>query len=379
MPMKLLLAAALSLAVLAVPPASAEASAAPPYECMDVYRQTELAGGYWLVQRSSCQAQLYWCPAGFAPPAPPCEEVQLATAAAAQADPGLDQWPKCAPIAVGSLCVTIYWPGCNAWIEWTAIPNPPTCLYRSDPLLLSTAAVQPPALEAPPIYCMPYERRLEAGPVTVIQGGCGNDVRLCDDSVLGVRSVQDVKDLDRSCLDDAAPPLQCSDIYARHEVGPVAVVMTSGCSGHAELCDDNLLVRVDTSCLLAPVATQAAAAEPNCLSVYSEYEVGPVRHVQRDSCHSETYVCGVEVREAVKDPIATSPGPGNPGACLGNLGDASTGDLLERRCLRQGQGELQSVTCVDPQDPDCLVYRQQITGVGSQWWCYPSGEHGSDW
>lgn len=475
---------ACSLAAVAVLP-TAEAQAGPDVQCMDVYRQTHLAGPYWLVQRDTCSAQIYECPDGHSPPAAPCRELSLLEASSASAAaPSLD-FPLCQPVAVGRACFSPYWPGCNVWIEWTAIPLQNSCLYRSDPLAMSaagpdvqcmdvyrethlagpywlvqrdscsaqvyecpegysppgppcqpaqvlstdataacymvytrhdvgtfsvvrtsscavpmayqcpyegapisqcdnvltlaasSAAVAAPGVGLPPVYCMPYEREVaitndlsvvqggcgsyvrlcgdrlyatnlgdadpacllddlvaaslpgapsppvncfpytneyDAGPVTVVQGGCGNDVRLCDDSVL--------RTVDVSCIVSIAapprpvlPPVQCSDIYARHEVGPAAVVMTSGCSGHAELCDDEVTLRhIDTSCVLAPLSTSQPLPDPT-----------------------------------------------------------------ERRCWRQQQGELGSEYCVDPSDPDCLVFYRQITGVGSRWQCYPSGEGGSDW
>lgn len=48
--------------------------------------------------------------------------------------------------------------------------------------------------------------------------------------------------------------------------------------------------------------------EPQCMQVYQEYDLGPVRIVRRDSCHTEYYVCGRTPGEAAAAP--------NPLDCL---------------------------------------------------------------
>lgn len=273
MSMKALLAATvLCFALLTVAPSgSAAAPPGPDVECMDMYRETHLVGAYWLVQRSSCSAQVYECPPGYDPPAPPCREAVVSTMALGP--PDLNEWPKCVPIAVGRLCTSIYWPGCNLWIEWTAIPAQPTCLYRTDGLAMSAASPAP-------------------------------------------------------------------------------------------------------------------AYEPNCLYYYYEVAVGPVRHVQRDSCNNEQYICDNDAShgqdETARAYIASQLADPDPSALahctVESLGLVTTSDPpeLQRTCFRQGQGELQTVTCIDPNSTDCTIYRQQITGMGSSWVCYPSGESGSD-
>lgn len=42
---------------------------------------------------------------------------------------------------------------------------------------------------------------------------------------------------------------------------------------------------------LVPAVDASPGGEPNCLQVYRETNLGPVRIVQRDSCHSEYYLC----------------------------------------------------------------------------------------
>ena len=207
----------------------------PDVQCMDVYSEDQVPGtNYWLVRRDSCSAQLYECPEGYSPSAPPCREASLVEASSASAAPCYMVYTR---NDVGTVSV----------VRRTSCSPPEVyqCPYEGAPIdrcepvlqsLLSASAIGVPAVSAPPIYCMPYERHLEAGPLTVVQGGCGNDVRLCDDSVL-----------DR---------------------------------------------QVDPSCATTVVAGASAAAyEPECLYYYRETQVGPVTHVQRDSCHSETYVC----------------------------------------------------------------------------------------
>lgn len=219
--------------------AASTASAGPGAQCMDVYSETHLVGPYWLVRRDSCSAQVYECPEGSSPPAPPCKEVQLLSASAAAAPP------------VG----------------------------------------------VPPIYCMPYEREVDLGDVQVVQGGCGNYVRVCGDRVTLAW------DGDVSCVTDDLVTMDCYAIYREVPVGPVSIVMTSSCSGHAELCGDRVspFASPDLSC----VAATTSAAEPECLQVYREHDLGPVRYVSKDSCHSDVYVCGDNVKQAGStDPAA---------------------------------------------------------------------------
>jgi hypothetical protein len=285
-------------------------SAGPDVQCMEVYSQTYLASGYWLVRRDTCSAQLYQCPEGYSPPSPPCQEASLLEASSAstastagcymvytRTDVGtysvvrrtscsppefyscpyqgapIDQCRGLLELSAATASAEIPWPGgqtpdvqcmdvysqtqvpgTNYWIvrrnscsvelyECPAGYSPPAppCQHAN---LLSVSAAQP-GVGLPPIYCMPYTREFEAGPLTVEQGGCGNDVELCDDSVL-----------DRE---------------------------------------------VKADCITDPLLTSSSAQEPMCMYYYYEYEVGPVRHVQRDSCHSETYVCDDDVRR-VADP-----------------------------------------------------------------------------
>ena len=146
----------------------------PDFQCMDVYSETYLGAGYWLVRRDSCSAQLYQCPEGYSPPAPPCEEASLLQASASTA-----------------ACYMVY--------------------TRTD--VGEYSIVRRTSCSPPEVYHCPYE---------------GAPIEQCD-----------------SALE---------------------------------------ILRVST-------AASAPAYEPQCMYVYRETEVGPVRNVSRDSCHSETYLC----------------------------------------------------------------------------------------
>lgn len=281
----------------------------------------------------------------------PDAEASAAPGAPSTAPPDLSEWPECQFAQVGYVCTSPYWPGCNVWIVWTAIPAQPTCLYRSDPLLMSAGAETPPCFEV-------YSETHLAGPYWLVRrNSCSAQVYECPDGYdppappcreVGLEAQAAIAPPQ---VDPSLPPMNCYDIYSRREVGPVAVVMTSSCSGHVEVCDEpvtldrtGLAQSVDTSCaddylpviycqpwtsetdigpatievggcgadvelcndslldgrtsvscLVSPLT--ASSQEPQCLYYYWEREVGPVRVVQRDSCHQETYVCGQDSRE----------------------------------------------------------------------------------
>ena len=145
----------------------------PDFQCMDVYSETYLADGYWLVRRDSCSAQIYECPEGYSPPAPPCQEASLLQASSSSA----------------LACYMVY--------------------TRTD--VGQYSIVRRTSCSPPEVYHCPYE---------------GAPIDRCESALNVLRTTS------------AAP-----------------------------------------------------AYEPNCLYMYRETEVGPVTHVSRDSCHSETYVC----------------------------------------------------------------------------------------
>lgn len=222
----------------------------PDVQCMDVYSQTYLANGYWLVRRDSCSAQVYQCPDGYAPPAPPCREASLLEASSSSAfggieGPGLDCYMVYTRNDIGTISV-VRRTSCS-------VPEVYQCPYEGAPIsscqpLLTAQAAAAPGVELPPVYCMPYEREIDLGGIQVVQGGCGSYVRVCDDRV--------TLDWDG-------------------DVGCLTNVLAAG-----------------------------AASEPACLDVYRETEVGPVRIVSRDSCHAEATVCDRDAKQ-LTDPMQT--------------------------------------------------------------------------
>lgn len=156
----------------------------PDVQCMEYYSQTYLFDGYWLVRRDSCSAQLYECPEGHQPPAPPCQEASLLTASSAAFE--------------------VPWPGGQT-------PDVECYMVYSRTDVEQYSVVRRNSCAVPEVYQCPYQ---------------------------------------------GAPINQCRHVQ------------------------DGLLT-----------AQAAAPPEPMCMQYYQETEVGPVTRVQRDSCHSETYVC----------------------------------------------------------------------------------------
>jgi hypothetical protein len=104
--------------------------------------------------------------------------------------------------------------------------------------------------------------------------------------------------------------VDCFPVYSRTDVGTISIVRRNSCSppevyqcpyegAPLDQCTNVLEVR------------SASSSEPMCLYYYSEVGVGPVRHVQRDSCHSENYVCNVPVA----DYLASEPDPAALAQC----------------------------------------------------------------
>jgi hypothetical protein len=219
-------------------------AASSDVQCMDVYGRTDV-GTYSVVRRDSCSPpELYQCPYEGAP-TNECQDLLTLESSAS-----VDCYPVYSRTNVGTYSI-VRRTSCSP-------PEVYSCPYENAPIQgcenvlgLRSASVGLPPVSPPPYYCMPYYREFDAGPVTVVQGGCGNDVKVCGTSVPQTRSV-------------------------------------------------------DLSCVLATVTS---SSEPMCLYYYYELEVGPVRHVQRDSCHSENYVCGVPLAEflaSTPDPVAVA-------------------------------------------------------------------------
>ena len=221
----------------------------------------------------------------------------LAAAATAEASPAAPDLNPCergahygVDVAVGRLCLNYYWPGCNAWIEWTAIPSPDSCLYRTDGLQSSTASAGPD-VQCMDVYSQTY---LANGYWLVRRDSCSVQVYQCPEGYSPpAPPCQEASLLEASA---SASTLSCYMVYTRNDVGQYSVVRRTSCSppeayhcpyqgAPIEQCDPV------TDVLRASTAASAPAYEPQCMYVYRETTVGPVTQVSRDSCHSETYVC----------------------------------------------------------------------------------------
>ena len=216
----LTLTALLALVALSAPSAQAEIElfdSTPDVQCMDYYSETYLFGHYWLVRRDSCSAQLYECPEGYNPPAPPCQEAALFSDGSGSSD--------------------------------------------------NSASAQ--------LECYPVYSRTDVEQVTIIRRN--------------------------SC----APPEVYQCPYQGAPLGSCRPLLGG----------------------LVTAESQSSTPEPNCMDYYYEVSVGPVTHVQRDSCHSENYVCedddGVhesdETVDAFLDRQVAEPGTEETQACVGDF------------------------------------------------------------
>lgn len=312
----------------------------------------------------------------------------LAPTAQAHVAPPRPDFPLCQPAVVGEVCFSPYWPGCNVWIEWTAIPAQPTCLYRSDPVAASAAGpgvqcmdvytrydvhtisivrrdscappefYQCPTPGAPISSCTPLlelsaaaalpglqepdcyhiYRETHVGPVTIVQrSSCHAEVLLCGErDFTQVDPARCPRLVDTAALDAPdLPPMNCYDIYSRWGYGPVYVVMTSSCSGYVEVCGEPVQFR-DLSCLL-PIRASAGLPEVDtppiyCMPYERELDLGDVQVVQ-GGCGSYVRVCGDRV---------TLDWDGDVG-CVAD--------------------DLVSVSAAAPAEPQCLqVYREYTVG-----------------
>jgi hypothetical protein len=171
--------------------------------------------------------------------------------------------------------------------------------------------------------------------------------------------------------------VNCYEVYSRTDVGTYSIVRRSSCAPPEvyECPYDHAPIDQCRSPLQAAVTSSSSQ---ECLDYYQEWTVGPVHHVQQDSCHSTNSVCGTEEHAYLAEQ-ESSPDPAGLASCtVDSLGlVAAAGSPLHRTCYHSGQGELQSQDCVDPTSTSCTVYMQRSTGVSSDWWCYPSMQHGS--
>ncbi|MEA3136682.1 MAG: hypothetical protein QOC71_963 [Thermoplasmata archaeon] len=208
----------------------------PDVQCMDNYSETYLFGQYWLVRRDSCSAQIYECPDGYDPPAAPCHEAEFFTSASASGG--------------------IPWPGG----------------------------------QTPDVQCMDnYSQTYLFGPYWLVRrDSCSAQLYECPEG-----------------YSPPAPPCHeaslvqanaagCYMVYSRTNVGHYSVVRRTSCSPPEVYSCPYEGAPIDRcQPLLSTIVTSSAApqSEPNCLDYYSEWSVGPLTHVSRDSCHSENYLC----------------------------------------------------------------------------------------
>ncbi|MEA3203048.1 MAG: hypothetical protein QOI63_718 [Thermoplasmata archaeon] len=79
-------------------------------------------------------------------------------------------------------------------------------------------------------------------------------------------------------------------------------------------------------------AVAAAPPEPQCLQYYSEREVGPVKVVSRDSCHTTYSLCGRTLGDALAAPqpldcLAITAPQGSPPACYEQYSKTTVGPV----------------------------------------------------
>jgi hypothetical protein len=177
------------------------------------------------------------------------------------------------------------------------------------------------------------------------------------------------------CATASAGSVNCYEVYSRTNVGPYSVVRRDSCAPpQAYVCPYENAPIDQCQDLLQ---FNAAAAQQQCLEYYSDWSIGPVHHHQTDSCNAQNSIC-----EQTTSDVVANRGFDASKCDLGLAASSSASgpvDPLARRCSWSGQGELRTEYCIDPKDRDCTVYELRTTGVGSEWWCYPSGQHGSDY
>jgi hypothetical protein len=283
----------------------------------------------------------------------------VALAPAAQADAGPAAANPCesgfgAYAVFGDVCLDTRSPSCTAWIEWHAIPSMPTCLLAPPAAEASSSGVSPQCMDvyhrddvlhysivrrdscSAEVYecpypgapisqcrhlltsmvtssaaapagpqCMQVYQRTDVGTYSIVRrNSCAPpEVYECPYPKAPIPECEPLLRADAAASADSSMAA-CYYVYQRYDAGPLTVVRTSSCAvPEFYKCPYEGAPIEDCSPLLELSATASAQEEPMCMYYYFEYRVGPVRHVQRDSCHSETYVCDERVREFV----ATAP------------------------------------------------------------------------
>jgi hypothetical protein len=96
---------------------------------------------------------------------------------------------------------------------------------------------------------------------------------------------------------------QCLQYYSEREVGPVKIVSRDSCHTEYYLCDRHLGDAVQAEHPLDCMTTQSQPLGPQCYQNYSKTTVGPVTYIRRNSCDPGTvYLCG----KTIVDEIDTS-------------------------------------------------------------------------
>lgn len=246
-----------------------------------------------LVAVAACLVLAALAPSGTALTAPPESVPDLDVAAMAVGVPDLSQWPKCAPLApVGRLCVSIYWPGCNAWIEWQAIPSQPTCLYRSDGLAMSSVGPD----STPDVQCMDVysQTELAGGYWLVRRDSCSAQVYWCPEgSSPPSASCQEAQILAAAAAEVDLPDYHCLP-YERHiAVMPGLTIVQGGCGSYILLCGQRVTAdtaSIDPSCLGNGLLA-TSASEPMCLPYRHETEVYSVTLVHDGCSGTDAFIC----------------------------------------------------------------------------------------
>lgn len=319
--------ALLTLGAIALPTAQASPTPAEGPVCVTVYDFPDL-GWRVCVAPNDAGCRVYEYRTTILGTEKNCLVPVMASSTAAGAQ-DLDSWPKCFPAAVGSVCVSPYWPGCNVWVVWTAAPIPPTCLYRSDPPAASSE-VPWPGGSTPDVQCMDvYSETYLVGPYWLVRrDSCSAQLYECPEGYdPPAPPCREASLLEASAV--ASGP-DCYPVYTRNDVGTVSVVRRTSCSVPEvyrcpyEGAPIDRCHRV-TDGILAFDAQ--ASLEPMCMPHYQETRVGPVTRVQRDSCHSETYVCQDDDRVheqdetlgAFVDRQVADPGTEETSACVADF------------------------------------------------------------
>ncbi len=228
----LILIALLTLGALALPTAQAEPL--PPADaatCVTVYDFPDL-GWRVCVAPNDAGCRVYEYRTTFTGTEKNC--LLPVMASSSLGPPDLSSWPKCFPVAVGFLCVSPYWPGCNLWIVWTAAPIPPSCLYGTSDPPTTTSASPWPGGSTPDVQCMDvYSETYLFGPYWLVRrDSCSAQLYECPEGYNPpAPPCQEAQLLELSSSASPAPVgMDCYMVYTRNDVGTYSVVRRTSCS-----------------------------------------------------------------------------------------------------------------------------------------------------